>query len=108
MADIPERDWTVFRMIRERALQRLAERALAEIHAASSPAAASPIDTFRAVYRIVNERSADIAFTFDDVRRSRAHFHLARMVTLGIVTQAELAQLSEATRDAVTTLASVK
>ena len=90
--DFPESDWRILRELRQRALQRLCERALGEIRDASVASGKTSHEWFLDVYKLVHERNDDIGRGFDDPRRSRAFFQLAVMKSLGLVEPEELSQ----------------
>jgi hypothetical protein len=67
----------------------------------------SPHEQYLRLYRLLKDRDKDIAIAFDDLRRSTAIQRLASMILLGVVTDEELSQFSEATRASATALADI-
>jgi hypothetical protein len=57
------------------------------------------------VYRLIRERDDDIAKAFNDLRRSTAIQRLASMILLKAVTNEEIAQFSDATRESAASFA---
>jgi uncharacterized protein (UPF0262 family) len=97
---IAEPDWKKFRKLREVALQRLCEQILRETVAAATRDDQSSHERYLAVFRLIKERDKDIAFCFNGLSRSRALLQLAGMRRLGLITEGEVAQFSEATQRA--------
>jgi hypothetical protein len=51
------------------------------------------------LFRVLQDGDDDVAWAFNDLRRSTANNRLAAMVKLGLVTDDELGRFSEATRE---------
>jgi hypothetical protein len=64
-------------------------------------------DRYLRLFRMITERDERIVATFDDLRRSTAIQRLAGMIDLGVITDVELAQFSQATRESATALAEI-
>ena len=64
-------------------------------------------DRYLRLFRLLKERDESIVATFDDLRRSTAIQRLAGMINLGVLTDMELAQFSQATRESATALAEI-
>jgi len=69
--EIPEADWKAFRELRDVALERFCERALAEVVKVA------------AVYRLIEKRDKELAAAFDDFRRSTAVRQIAIIQSQG-------------------------
>jgi hypothetical protein len=61
-------------------------------------------DRYLRLFRLIKERDQLIAAAFDDLRRSTAIQRLAAVINLGVITDVELAQFSQATRESATAL----
>lgn len=101
--DIPERDWKVFRTVREAALDRFCARVLKKAASVIQDKGTNH-ERYLRLYRLLQERDRDIAFAFNDFRRSTAIIQLARIHALGVVTNEELARFSPETRELVVAL----
>jgi hypothetical protein len=100
-----ESEWKQLRQLKVVALDRLCAAALRETQQMLSAPGQSSYERFLAIFRQVVDRNDDIAVGFDDLRRSTAEHRLAAMSALGLITEDELAQFSEKTRDSVEFLA---
>ena len=64
-------------------------------------------DRYLRLFRLIKERDERIVAAFDDLRRSTAIQRLAAMINLGVITDVELGQFSQATRVSATALAEI-
>jgi hypothetical protein len=64
-------------------------------------------DRYLRLFRLIKERDERIVAAFDDLRRSTAIQRLAAMINLGVITDVELAQFSQPTRESATALAEI-
>ena len=103
----PEADWRLLRSLHDAALDRYCARILDECGAVIRAADFSAHDRYLRLFRLLKERDERIAATFDDLRRSTAIQRLAGMINLAVVTDVELAQFSQATRESATALAEI-
>lgn len=101
---ISEADWKRFRKLSAVALDRFCERVLAEIARLAMDDTTTHHQRYLAVVKLLKERDREMAATFNDARRSMALLQLARMRSLGLVTDAEFAQFGPVTQRAVATL----
>lgn len=104
MADIPERDWRVFRDLRVLALERFCERTLREIGDIGSAGGMSWHQRYLDVFGLLNRRDDELARAFNGPSRSRAIFQLAAIHSHGLLTQQEFDRLTEETRERLETL----
>ena len=98
---LPESDWKRLRKLHAVALDRFCERTLKEVVAVASTDVPTAHDRYVAVYRLLQTRDKELAWAFDDLKRSQAIRQLAAMVALGLVTEAELEQFSPDTQSVV-------
>lgn len=96
---IPERDWKVFKQVRERALQRFCEGVLAEAVAACTRPGLSAHQRYGDLYGLIQDRNRTMALAFDEFRRSTALGCIRLFRTLDLLTDDEIAQFSEDTQD---------
>ncbi len=106
-ADIPESDWRRFKEVHAKLLERYCNRILQEVTAASRDSGGSAHDRYLKVYKLIRDRDRQIANAFNDFRRSTAVMQLAIMRKMGLLTNEELNQFSEQTRNHVEAIASL-
>lgn len=107
-SEVPERDWRVFREVRERALERLCERALRDAEAVIQDSSRTPQERFRELFARVVERNDLVARGFDDPKRSAMFPQLAFIQGLGLLESEEAARFSEGTQERLRTLAKLR
>ena len=100
-----ERDWKVFRELRELALERLCQRALRDARVVVEDSSKSHHERFRDLFALVADRDEVIARGFDGPKRSEMLHQLALIHSLGLLEIHELARFSEDTRERVVSLA---
>lgn len=98
---ISEADWRVLRQLEPVARDRYCNRALSEVVGRATDAAVGSHARYLAVFRLLQRRDRELAGAFDGLRRSTAYLQLARMRSLGLITDAEFARFSPETRQAV-------
>jgi hypothetical protein len=106
--EIPDKDWKVFRKLREGALERFAEQILNDVVRICSDDARSAHERYLAVYRLLQERDRAMAMAFDNLSRSRMFEHLLAMRSLGLLTAAELADMSRETKARIELLTEIR
>jgi hypothetical protein len=99
MADFPERDWRVFRELREIALERFCERVLREISDITSSGGGSWHQRYGDVFGLLERRDDELARAFNGPSRSSAIFQLAAIHSHGLLTQQELERFGPETRE---------
>jgi hypothetical protein len=100
-----EREWKILRGVKEAALERLCERILSSCRE-TMEGGGTWHERYLRVFRTVGEGNDDIAWAFDDLRRSNMLHKLAAMVKLGLVTDEELARFTPKTRESIEMLKS--
>jgi hypothetical protein len=96
---INESDWKLFRQLRVIALDRFCQRVLGEIGNIASDAGKSSHERYLAIFRLLNERDREMADAFNDPRRSVALIQLRLIRSLSLLTEEEMAQFRQETRD---------
>jgi hypothetical protein len=99
--DIKESDWKLFRSLRAIALERFCRRVLDDIASIASDTGKSAHQRYLEIYRLVRERDKELAFAFNDVRRSTAIMQLGVIASHDFLTAEELAQFSPDVRGAL-------
>ena len=105
---ISERDWKVFREVREAALARFCEQILVEAQGEIERPGRSARDRYRSLFQRLKKRDDDIGRAFDDVRRSTAVIQLGIMHSMDLLTADELSRFSPEIREELEVLASIR
>ncbi|MCF5232759.1 hypothetical protein HBO23_22420 [Pseudomonas sp. WS 5532] len=98
---ISESDWKKFKGLRALALDRFCLGVLADARTISEHGALSAHARYGMLYGVIHARNKDMADMFDYYSRSSTYPCLALMVHHDLLTDAELAILSEETLDAI-------
>ena len=104
MSDFREADWKILRELAKVALERFCKRVLDEagpIVGDSEGQSGNYHKRYLALYKLIHRRDDELAFTFNDLKRSMARFQLASMWRLQLLTEEEFMRFSQETRDAV-------
>jgi hypothetical protein len=96
---IKESDWKVFRRLREIALERFCQRALAEMQYVASEPQKTSHERYLAVWKVMNGRDDELAAAFNNPRRSVMLEQLTLMRSRKLLTDEEMAEFSDDTRD---------
>ena len=104
MTGIKESDWKIFRELRVVALERFCQRVLEEVERVGADSSKTYHQRYIAIYRYTRERDKDLAFAFNDPRRSAAILQLARIQFHELLTAEELSRFSDETRKSVETI----
>lgn len=102
---VPERDWKVFRELRELALERFCQRTLDDAMAVIDNPDNTYHERFRELFGLVVDRNKDVARGFDVLKRSTMITQLFFMHSLGLLEADELARFSVDTRETIESLA---
>ena len=94
---IPERDWKVFRELRQVALERLCDKILTEAKAEIERPGKSSHEKYLTLYKLIEDRDDDIARGFNDFRRSTALMQIGIIHSMGLFTGEELRRFSSET-----------
>jgi len=95
---IPEKDWRIFREMKNNLLQAQCEKSLSRISGILQKQTADAHATYLEVYKAVKEEDRIIGEIFDDHRRSTAIFSLAVMVRHGLITPEDRKRFSPETQ----------
>jgi hypothetical protein len=102
---LPDQDWRHLKAVHSAALDRYCARILDEATEVIGEQTVSPHERYVRLFRLVQERNDTVAAAFDDLRRSTAIQRLAAMISLNVVSDAELNAFSLSTWESATTLA---
>jgi hypothetical protein len=97
---ISEADWKLLRQLGPVALERFCGRVLSEVVRLAG-GTNSNHDRYLAVFDLIREQNEELSTAFDNMRRSTALMQIARIRSLGLVTDDEFARFSEETRTTV-------
>ena len=97
--EFPESEWKVFRKLREVALDRFCEKALAEMTRAASEAGKTSHERYLRVWKVMKRRDRELALAFDNPRRSHVLDQLLQIQRLNLLTADEMSQFSAETRN---------
>ncbi|MEO8426569.1 MAG: hypothetical protein ABI651_05585 [Verrucomicrobiota bacterium] len=95
--DIPERDWKIFRELRQVALERLCDKILSEAKAGIERPGKSSHAKYLTLFKLIEERDDDVARGFNDFRRSTALVQIGIIHSMGLFTGEELRRFSSET-----------
>ncbi len=101
----PERDWKVFRELREVALERFCERVLAGVEAFRLDRQQSHHERYLALCRWLGERNREMSLAFDDPKRSQMLSQLIAIRELDLLEGEELQRFTLETRERVEKIA---
>jgi len=98
MIAIKESDWKLLRKLAPLALERYCQRVLEQIQQSSSQQSKNFHERYLEVYSLILERNKELAWAFDDHRRSTAWLRLRAINFLELLTEEELSGFSEEMR----------
>jgi len=105
---IPERDWKLLSQLTPVALERFCARVLAEAARITAAPGKTSHERYLKLYKLMEKQDRDLAFAFNDHRRSTALIKTARLHALGLLTEGELGAFTEETRETVLFLLSLE
>ena len=100
-AEIPERDWKVFRELRPVWLERYCQRVNSELLSRLSDERLSAHKRYLNVYKFIVGKDRELGDAFNDFRRSTAVIQIRIIRGLGVIRDEELARFSDSTRQFV-------
>ncbi|MGB0564823.1 MAG: peptide ABC transporter substrate-binding protein [Spirulinaceae cyanobacterium] len=100
-AKIPEADWEKFRGLCEVILERFCDQILQEVAKLAADDSASSYERYLKIHELIEERNQQLAYLFDNPRRSQMIGQLGGMQTMGLLEADELAEFTSETRDRI-------
>ena len=88
----------MFREVREAALERLCARILKQIEGISSDSSRSHHQRYGAIFQLMRERDREVAYAFDNPRRSQMVNQLLAIYRLDLLSPEEFARFTPAAR----------
>jgi hypothetical protein len=82
---VSERDWKVFRELRQVALERLCNKILSEAKREIERPGKSSHEKYLTLYKLIEDRDDDVARGFNDFRRSTALMQIGIIHSMGAV-----------------------
>lgn len=98
---IKESDWKVFKKIRPIALQRYCDKVMKNVDEIINNKQRDSHDRYLSMYEIVQDGDEKLSSMFDSFSRSKATNQLVMFYDTGIISDEELAQFSDETREYV-------
>src|SRR5262245_22152780 len=92
---ISERDWKIFRELRDTALQRFCERILQEAGREARREGKSAHERYLDLYKLIHGRDKEIGRAFNDFRRSTALTRIGIIYSMGLFTVEEVRRFSQ-------------
>jgi hypothetical protein len=97
--DIKESDCKIFRKLRLVALERYCKRILEDVRDTVDEPDGSYHERYLKLWDLLRSRDKTIAVAFNDPRRTQAIIQLAKIIAEDLLTEAELNEFSEETRE---------
>jgi hypothetical protein len=97
-SELPERDWEVFRELRDLARERFCGIVLDEIDRIRLSSSRSDHERYVEILRLLQDRERSLARAFDDPRRSKAVLQLVAIQKMRLLRPDDLARLTPETR----------
>lgn len=98
---ISEADWKLMQRLQPIALERFCQAILSEVVKLASDTAQGSHARYLKVFKLIQQRDEEIGEAFNEMKRSTSLFKLARMRSLGLMTEEEFAGFSSETKDLV-------
>lgn len=95
--EIKESDWKLFRQLRLIALERFCDRILTQVQEISSGTGNSFHQRYLDIFDLIQSENENMAYTFDNPRRSTALVQLTALRSQSLITDDEFHQFSEET-----------
>jgi len=99
--DLPESDWKVVRNLHDIARERFCQRVLADIERINAVAIQKAHTRYLEIFKLIEEQDKEIEWIFNDLHRANALEHLCAMCSRKLLSEDELALLSQEARDHV-------
>lgn len=98
-----ESDWEYMRDLKKTLLDRLCDRILDDLHTKTGMAERQPDvhQQYLKVYRLIKKWDKVVADCFDDWSRSELFFKILYLIKHKVITDAEVDQLSEETKEQI-------
>jgi hypothetical protein len=106
--EIKESDWKIFRKFHDLALERYCQRVLAEVRLTVDNDAHNYHERYLNLWELMRSRDKTAQIAFDDPRRSQMIIQLANIVAEALLTEAELNEFSEETRERIEGITSLR
>jgi hypothetical protein len=101
MSSVPERDWKRLRAMNDELLNLACERIFEKVQSLIAQRGEKSHEAYLRLWQLLGAEDDQISAMFDDLTRSRAIYNLAAWRRNGLLTDEELAQFSEQTRETI-------
>ena len=105
--NIPESDWKQFRKTHETLLKRYCQETIEHIQQNASNSSCAPHELYLKIYKYIQKRDKEMAYAFDDFRRSTALMQLVIMLRIGLLTDDDLVCFSDETQLRIRNICSI-
>lgn len=96
-----EKDWKLLQKLAPLALERFCGKVLRQAAGIANAPSGTSHERYLHLYKFIERQDQELASAFDDRRRSTALAKLARIYSLGLLTEEELGAFSEETRETI-------
>jgi hypothetical protein len=98
---IKESDWKLFRRLHKVALERFCKQVIQDVNKVTADVQGDFHKHYIALWKLIRDRDQEIAYAFNDMRRSTAIAMIANVHELDLFTPEEFSEFSPETRDTV-------
>ncbi|HEV2695818.1 MAG TPA: peptide ABC transporter substrate-binding protein [Verrucomicrobiae bacterium] len=106
MSDLPERDWKLLQKLKPVLLDRLCGQILQHAVDTAGKPGMTNHDRYLKLFHLIQEQNQEIAFAFDNHRRSTALMKILQLRKIGLFTAEEFSKFSEKTREIILSIQS--
>ena len=106
MNSIPEKDWKIARELKQVALERMCSKIISQAEDICQKADISKHKSYLELYEHILESDKEIAFSFDDFKRSTAIIQILTWKRCNLINDEEFAQFSTKTQEQIKDLLS--
>lgn len=101
MSNIPEKDWKYLRKIQNDLLNKACNKIFFEIDSLLKERKANDHGTYLRLWDILRKKDRELSEMFDDLKRSNALLKITNMLDYGVLTEEQLMNFSNSTREKV-------
>ncbi len=105
---ILESDWKLFQKLRPIVLNRFCQTVIDEIAQIAANSAMTPHERYSKICGVIQEHDRTIAAVFNGSSRSTAQFQLSLMYGHGLISEEEISQFGQVTREFFARLAALR
>ena len=98
---IPEKDWKKLRSLQDEAIQAVCDRVFDKVNELMQSKGTDSYGAYKRLWQLLKREDKQIALMFDDLKRSTAVFKLAMWRQNGLLSDADVNELSESTQKSI-------